>query len=217
MTVVKPLAVAASASNPLAAGQPAGGAAPSPASVQGLGLGAGPADVHGAAAADAPRDQCAEGEPGNLGTQGTPGQAPTADVEWQERSRAADADAAGEVTAAPDQAQPGPADTDGRGVVLMGGPKPVPLCGAPPASSGNGVAPNQAQAVCRPPSNGAGPDAAAAVGDLRNQERREGAHAGDGQGCRADQPEQRSQAPDEAQASARERGAHDARAVPRSG
>ena len=213
MTVVKPLAVAAHPGNAGTAGQPAGGAAPSQAYVQGFGLGVEPGDTQGPAAA--PCDQCTDGDDrgqGDLGTAHPPVQAPMADAERQESSWAADPVSAGEVSA---QARPGSADWEGCG--LLEGASPVSGGGAPPAPSGNGVAPDQAQAVRRPPSNGAGAGAAAAASGLSNVEHREGAHTADGQGNRADAPGQRSQALDGAQAVARASGADDARPAPSTG
>ena len=214
MTVVKPLAVAAHQGNAVTAGQPAGGAAPFQASVQEFGPGAGPGDAQGPAAA--PWDQYAEGDnhaEGGLATEGALVQARTADAEQQESGWAAHPGCAGEVTV---QVRPGSAEREGCG--LLEGPS-SPICGgeAPPAPSGNGVVPDQAQAVRRPPSNGAGGDAAAAASGFRGVEHRDDARADNGQGALADAPGQRSQAHDGAQAVARTRDADDARRAPSTG
>ena len=216
MTVVKPLAVAAHPGNAVTAGQPAGGGAPFQASVQGFGPGAGPNDAQEPAAA--PWNQCTEGDKcahGELGTESPPDQVPTADAGRQESGWAADPGSAGEVTAAPDQAPSGSAETIGCG--QLEGHGPVSDGEAPPAPSGNGVAPDQAQAVRRPPSNGAGADAAAAASGSRDVGHRVDARAGNKQGGRADALGQRSQAPDGAQAGARASGGEDARPAPSTG
>ena len=216
MTVVKPLAVAAHPGSAVTAGQPAGGAAPFQASFQDCGPGTGPGDSEGPATA--PWDQCAEGAgraEGVLGTGGPPVQAPIADAARQESRWSADPGSAGEVTAAPEQAPSGSAE--GAGCGPLESPSPFVDGEALPAPSGNGVAPDQAQALRRPPSNNTGADASAAASGLSNMGHRGGAHAGDGQGGRADAPGQRSQAPDGAQAGVRAEDVDDARPAPSTG